>query len=76
MAVAPGPVFQDLLPALEQLLGRGEHDGLSEEDITCWRTPEGILSTEVVPEGVYVPEVVANKNVRKARGRMRVSGVT
>ena len=73
MAVAPSPVFEALLPALEQLLDRKEHDGLTEEQITIWRTPEGMLSTDVVPEGVYVPQVVANKNVRKARGRMRVS---
>jgi hypothetical protein len=37
-----------------------------------YNTPEGMLSSDVVPEGVYVPEVVVNKNVRKARGRMRV----
>lgn len=36
-------------------------------------TPEGMLSSEVVPEGVYVPEVVVSKNVRKARGRFKVS---
>jgi hypothetical protein len=33
-----------------------------------------MLSSEVVPEGVYVPEVVVSKNVRKARGRMKVGG--
>jgi hypothetical protein len=38
-----------------------------------YNTPEGMLASDVVPEGVYVPEVVVSKNVRKARGRMRVS---
>jgi hypothetical protein len=37
-----------------------------------YNTPEGMLASDVVPAGVYVPEVVMSKNVRKARGRMRV----
>jgi hypothetical protein len=53
---------------------RSDHDALTKHDVEVWRTPEGVLSSEVVPEGVYVGEVVRNKNVRKARGRMRVSG--
>jgi hypothetical protein len=52
---------------------RSEHDTLTDDDIAVYNTPEGMLSSDVVPEGVYVPEVVVNKNVRKARGRMRVS---
>ena len=53
IAVAIGPIFESLLPALEQLLERREHDALTEEHITMWRTPEGMLSTDVVPEGGF-----------------------
>lgn len=52
---------------------RSEHDALGDDDIAVYNTPEGMLAADVVPEGVYVPEVVVSKNVRKARGRMRVS---
>lgn len=72
MASAPGPVFRGLLPGLAVLLDRGPHDGLTSQDFRVYETPEGLLSSEVVPKGVYVGEVVQSKNVRKARGRMRV----
>jgi hypothetical protein len=72
MASAPGPVFRGLLPGLAVLLERGPHDGLTSQDFRVYETPEGLLSSEVVPKGVYVGEVVQSKNVRKARGRMRV----
>lgn len=49
-----------------------QHEALTDEDFNIFTTPEGMLSSEVVPEGVYVPEVVVSKNVRKARGRMKV----
>lgn len=65
-----------LLPALPPALLcclRSEHDALGDDDIAMYNTPEGMLAADVVPEGVYVPEVVVSKNVRKARGRMRVS---
>lgn len=51
---------------------RSEHEGLTDDDFNVFTTPEGMLSSEVVPEGVYVPEVVVSKNVRKARGRFKV----
>lgn len=59
---------------LRELLVRGEHDGLTEADKEVYETPEGMLSSERIPAGVYVPEVVVNKNVKKPRGRMRVRG--
>ena len=34
--------------------------------------PEGMLVADKVPEGVYQGEVVVQKHVKKARGRMRV----
>jgi hypothetical protein len=60
-----------LSPTLLSIL-RSEHDTLTDDDIAVYNTPEGMLASDVVPEGVYVPEVVVSKNVRKARGRMRV----
>ncbi|PNH07202.1 hypothetical protein TSOC_006379, partial [Tetrabaena socialis] len=57
---------------LRGLLSRGEHDALSEADREVFETPEGVLSSERVPAGVYVPEVVANRNVRKPRGRFKM----
>jgi hypothetical protein len=58
---------------MHQCTRRSEHDALTADDIAVYHTPAGVLSSEVVPEGVYVPQVVKSKNVRKARGRMRVS---
>lgn len=74
LAAAPVAAHEAMLPRLEALLDRSDHDALTRRDVEVWGTPEGVLSSEVVPEGVYVGEVVASKNVRKARGRMRVSG--
>lgn len=51
---------------------RTAHDALTEEELDIYETPEAILSSERVPEGVYVGEVVESKNVRKARGRFKV----
>ena len=34
--------------------------------------PEGMLVADKVPEGVYQGEVVVQKHVKKARGRMKV----
>ncbi|KAF8055816.1 hypothetical protein HT031_006591 [Scenedesmus sp. PABB004] len=73
MAAAPGGCLDPLLAGLAGWLDRSRHDAVSDDDIAVWRTPEGLLASEVVPEGVYVPEVVVSKNVRKARGRFRVS---
>jgi hypothetical protein len=73
LAAAPYDAHEAILPLLQKLLDRADHDALTRHDVDVWRTPEGVLLSEVVPEGVYVGEVVASKNVRKARGRMRVS---
>ena len=73
MAAAPGACLDPLLEGLGHWLDRQAHDTLTEDDIAVFNTPEGMLNSEVVPEGVYVPEVVVSKNVRKARGRFRVS---
>ncbi|GBF89654.1 hypothetical protein Rsub_02372, partial [Raphidocelis subcapitata] len=72
LAAAGVAAHEAALPGLQALLDRAEHDALTKHDVEVWRTPEGVLSSEVVPEGVYQGEVVANKNVRKARGRMRM----
>jgi hypothetical protein len=73
MASAPLACLDPLLEGLGQWLDRSGHDALTDEDFAVFSTPEGVLSSEVVPEGVYVPEVVVSKNVRKARGRFKVS---
>lgn len=73
MASAPLACLDPLLEGLGQWLDRSGHDALTDEDFAVFTTPEGMLSSEVVPEGVYVPEVVVSKNVRKARGRFKVS---
>lgn len=74
MAAAPLACLDPLLTGLGSWLERSAHDGLTQDDFTVYATPEGLLSSEVVPEGVYVPEVVVSKNVRKARGRFKVRG--
>lgn len=71
-AAAPDAVLPAALPLLQQLLDRSAHDALTRAQVDVFETPEGMLASERAPEGVYVPEVVASKNVRKARGRMRV----
>lgn len=73
MAAAPGPCLDPLLDGLAAWLDRTQHDALTDDDIAVYNTPEGMLASEVVPQGVYVPEVVVSKNVRKARGRFKVS---
>lgn len=57
---------------LHVLLERRELDALTPDELEVYETPDGILSSERVPAGVYVPEVVASKNVRKPRGRFKV----
>jgi len=73
LAAAPTEAHEAVLPLLEKLLDRADSDALTKHDVEVFETPEGTLSNERVQEGVYVGEVVASKNVRKARGRMRVS---
>ncbi|EFJ05799.1 hypothetical protein SELMODRAFT_162851 [Selaginella moellendorffii] len=45
------------------------HNGLNASDIKIFNTPEGVLSTE---GGVYVAEVVVDKNVKQAKGRFKM----
>lgn len=46
---------------------------ISAQDMAVFETPEGILASEhaAAQQGLYMGEVVANKNVRKAKGRYR-----
>ncbi|KAG2489371.1 hypothetical protein HYH03_012201 [Edaphochlamys debaryana] len=73
MKCAPAALYGHVQGVLRGLLERAEADGLTEADREVWETPEGMLSSERVPVGVYVPEVVANKNIKKPRGRMRMN---
>jgi len=65
-------VFDAVSVVLQGLLARGPHDALSGQEVDVWATPAGMLSSERVPDGVYVPEVVVSKNIRKPRGRFKV----
>eukprot|EP00899_Mesostigma_viride_P018162 jgi/Mesvir1/26347/Mv22521-RA.1 len=58
-----------LLEQMGRLLDPAMHHALSDQDIEVFNTPPGVLSSEV---GVYKGEVVANKNQRRARGRVRM----
>lgn len=69
MQTIPMEFFPNFLHALEGLIDRGAHDGLSEHDIKIFNTPPGTLSTE---QGVYIAEVVADKNVKHAKGRFKM----
>ncbi|GLC46160.1 hypothetical protein PLESTB_001196200 [Pleodorina starrii] len=71
MQCAPTAMYSHVMAVLGSLLVRSEHDSLTEADKEVYETPEGILSSERVPAGVYVPEVVVNKNVKKPRGRFK-----
>lgn len=69
MKTIPMDLFPDFLRALESLIDRKDHDGLSENDIKIFNTPPGNLSTE---QGVYIAEIVADKNVKLAKGRFKM----
>ncbi len=71
MSLAPRVACRQAV--LRSLLERAEHDGLGEADRDVYDTPEGMLCSERVPAGVYVPEVVVNRNVKKPRGRFKVT---
>ncbi|MEW5308073.1 MAG: hypothetical protein WDW38_000060 [Sanguina aurantia] len=71
MSASPTALYPHVGAALATLLDRVEHDALTEHDLEVASTPEGMLCSERVAEGTYIPEVVENKNVKKARGRMR-----
>ncbi|GFR52601.1 hypothetical protein Agub_g15198, partial [Astrephomene gubernaculifera] len=72
MSCAPTAMYGHVQAVLRSLLVRSEHDALTEADKEVYDTPEGILSSERIPAGVYVPEVVVNKNVKKPRGRFKM----
>ncbi|KAL6586597.1 eIF-2-alpha kinase activator GCN1 [Orobanche minor] len=69
MSIIPGDTYAQFEKHFIDLPERIAHDTLSEIDIQIFRTPEGMLSTE---QGVYIPESVASKNVRQAKGRFRI----
>ncbi|KAL6545243.1 eIF-2-alpha kinase activator GCN1 [Orobanche gracilis] len=69
MSIVPGDTYAQFEKHFIDLPERIAHDTLSEIDIQIFRTPEGMLSTE---QGVYIPESVASKNVRQAKGRFRI----
>lgn len=73
MSIAPHAVYRHVQAVLASLLHRSEHDALGEHDKDVWETPEGTLSSERIPAGVYVPEVIVKKNVKKPRGRFRMA---
>lgn len=50
-------MYPHVLPLLERLLDLSEHAALTPRDVDVYETPEGMLASERVPEGVYVPEV-------------------
>ncbi|CAI5476129.1 unnamed protein product [Closterium sp. Yama58-4] len=71
MRLIPAEFFQPLVTELEAVGQREEHDALTESEIKIFNTPEGMLSAE---DGVYVAAVVRDKNVRQARGKLKLYG--
>ncbi|CAI5517990.1 unnamed protein product, partial [Closterium sp. Naga37s-1] len=71
MRLIPAEFFQPLDTELEAVGQRKEHDALTESEIKIFNTPEGMLSAE---DGVYVAAVVRDKNVRQARGKLKLYG--
>ncbi|KAJ7973575.1 translational activator GCN1 [Quillaja saponaria] len=69
MSITPKDTYTEFEKHLRNLPGRYLHDGLSENDIQIFRTPEGMLSSE---QGVYVAESFAAKNLKQAKGRFRM----
>ncbi|GBG78816.1 hypothetical protein CBR_g28040 [Chara braunii] len=69
MKFFPAQIYPHLLQALDAMGDRSAHDSLTEREVKIFRTPEGVLSTE---DGVYVAEVVRDRNVRHARGRFKL----
>lgn len=68
MQIIPKEIFTEFIERLEQLPERSLHDGLSENDIKIFNTPEGTLSSE---QGVYIAELVSDKNIKQAKGRFK-----
>ncbi|CAI5465590.1 unnamed protein product [Closterium sp. Yama58-4] len=71
MRLIPAEFFQPLVMELEAVGQRKEHDALTDSEIKIFNTPEGMLSAE---DGVYVAAVVRDKNVRQARGKLKLYG--
>eukprot|EP00250_Pteridium_aquilinum_P013931 c21667_g1_i1 orf=228-8111(+) len=69
MQTIPMEFFPKFLNALEGLINTEAHDGLSEPDIKIFKTEPGTLSTE---QGVYIAEVVTDRNVKHAKGRFKM----
>ncbi|XP_065852916.1 protein ILITYHIA [Euphorbia lathyris] len=69
MSITPADTYMEFEKHLKNLEDRYSHDMLSKTDIQIFRTPEGMLSSEL---GVYVAESVAAKNTRQAKGRFRM----
>ncbi|WCJ36197.1 eIF-2-alpha kinase activator GCN1 [Euphorbia peplus] len=69
MSITPGDTYMEFEKHLKSLEDRYAHDMLSKTDVQIFRTPEGMLSSEL---GVYVAESVAAKNTRQAKGRFRM----
>lgn len=68
MQIIPKETFTEFIKRLEQLQERSLHDVLSENDIKIFNTPEGTLSSE---QGVYIAELVSDKNIKQAKGRFK-----
>ncbi|GLJ35635.1 hypothetical protein SUGI_0716270 [Cryptomeria japonica] len=69
MQIIPNEIYAEFIKRLEELSERGLHDGLTETDIKIFNTQEGVLSSE---QGVYVAEVVTDKNIKQAKGRFKL----
>ncbi|KAJ7561862.1 hypothetical protein O6H91_03G044500 [Diphasiastrum complanatum] len=61
--------FPHFIAVLKDFGDPSDHDALTQKDIKIFNTPEGILSTE---QGIYVAEVVSDRNIKQAKGRFRM----
>ncbi|XP_024522570.1 protein ILITYHIA isoform X2 [Selaginella moellendorffii] len=69
MQMIPDEMFNHFIHGVKDLADWSSHNGLNASDIKIFNTPEGVLSTE---GGVYVAEVVVDKNVKQAKGRFKM----
>ncbi|MCO5572014.1 hypothetical protein L7F22_025765 [Adiantum nelumboides] len=69
MQTIPMEFFPKFLKAFEGLIDTSAHDRLTEADIKIYKTEPGTLSIE---QGVYIAEVITDKNVKQARGRFKM----
>ncbi|VFQ92643.1 unnamed protein product [Cuscuta campestris] len=68
MSIIPGDTYAEFVKNFINLPDRLAHDMFSEKDIQIFRTPEGMLSTEL---GVFIAESVSAKNTKQPKGRFR-----